>query len=422
MPPTGREDSDGRRVAGTTPAVEPAPFADSAVDRRTLLVGAAGALVAAGLSGPARAAGAADSTAARPGRRFDPDLARRLERILKDTVSGPGRHAPGAILHVESPALGAWTGVAGRGRLAPGAPMRAGDRFRAGSIVKPFVAVRVLQLAERGRLSLDARLPEVLPARVVDRFANAGDITVRMLLGHRSGIPEWDTALMDIVIAHHPAKVWTIDEKLDLAAAQPPVFAPGTSYKYSNTEYNLLGLVIERATGRSWRHELARRVIRPLRLTRTYLPAPGHRSIKGAHAHGYAALDGRRIDVTGVDPSMAGAAGGSALVTTVHDLTRFMSALLKHRLFRRPDTLRQMLAFAPAPDIGGQVGYGLGIEQRVFPGGVESIGHLGGTAGYYAWISRLRPQGVTFAALQNSDDDPTPLLVPAVEAIAAAHR
>jgi D-alanyl-D-alanine carboxypeptidase len=261
-----------------------------------------------------------------------------------------------------------------------------------------------------------------LPVRVVGRFANAADITVRMLLGHRSGIPEWDTALMDIVIAHHPAKVWTIDEKLDLAAAQPPVFAPGTSYKYSNTEYNLLGIVIEHVTGRSWRHELTRRVIRPLGLTRTYLPAPGHRSIMGAHAHGYGVLDGKRIDVTGVDPSMAGAAGGSALVTTVHDLTRFLDALLKRRLFRDADTLRQMLAFAPAPDIGGQVGYGLGIEQRVFPGGVESIGHLGGTAGYYAWISRLRPQGVTMAALLNSDDDPTSLLVPAVEAIAATHR
>jgi D-alanyl-D-alanine carboxypeptidase len=408
------------------PDVELAVAADRSasrsVDRRTLLVGAAGALVAAGLSGPARAAGHADSLAARSGPRFDPDLARRLTRVLNDAVRGPGRHAPGAILQVESPTLGAWTGVAGRGRVAPAVPMRAADRFRAGSIVKPFVAVRVLQLAERGRLSLDARLPDVLPARIVGRFANAADITVRMLLGHRSGIPEWDTALMDIVIAHHPAKVWTIDEKLDLAAAQPPVFAPGASYKYSNTEYNLLGLVIEHVTGRSWRHELTRRVIRPLGLTRTYLPAPGHRSIMGAHAHGYGALEGRRIDATGVDPSMAGAAGGSALVTTVHDLTRFLDALLERRLFRRPDTLRQMLAFAPAPDIGGQVGYGLGIEQRVFPGGVEAIGHLGGTAGYFAWIGRLRAQGVTIAALLNSDDDPTPLLVPAVEAVAATYR
>ena len=79
---------------------------------------------------------------------------------------------------------------------------------------------------------------------------------------------------------------------------------------------------------------------------------------------------------------MAGTAGGSALVTTVGDLARFLNALLKGQLFHHRETLRQMLTFAPAPDVGGQVGYGLGIERRVLPGGVEAIGHLGGTAGY----------------------------------------
>jgi D-alanyl-D-alanine carboxypeptidase len=404
------------------PVPELVPRADGAVsrsvDRRTLLVGAAGAVAAAGLSGPATA-GYARSMAAGPP--FDSDLARQLQRALRDALRDPSTHAPGAILHVPSAKVGAWTGVAGLGRVAPDVPMRRTDRFRAGSIVKPLVAVVVLQLAERGRLSLDARLPEVLPRRVVRRFANAADISVRMLLGHRSGIPEWDIGLMDIVIAHHPAKVWTIDEKLDLAAAQPPRFPPGTSYRYCNTEYNLLGLIVERATGRSWRHEVTRRVIRPLGLKRTYLPAPRHRSIKGAHAHGYGELDGSRVDQTGTDPSMAGAAGGGALVTTVQDLDRFLHALLKGRLFRHRDTLRQMLTFAPAPDTGGQVGYGLGIEQRVLPGGVELIGHLGGTAGYTAYIGRLRPQGVTMSFALNWSDDPTPLVIPAVQALAATH-
>jgi D-alanyl-D-alanine carboxypeptidase len=425
MPPAANHGSDGKDLTGREPAVESAARADVAaghsVDRRTLLAGAAGALAVAGLSGPARAAGHATSTAARPGRRFDPALGRRLQRVLHEALRVPDRHAPGAILHVESPELGSWTGVAGLGRRAPAVPMRAADRFRAGSIVKMFVAARVLQLAERGRLSLDARLPDVLPARVVGRFAHAPDISVRMLLAHRSGIADWDIDLMNIVIAHHPAKVWTISEKLDLAAAQPPLFAPGTSYAYSNTEYNLLGLLIEHITGRSWRHEVTRRVIRPLGLMRTSLPAPGNRSIRGAHAHGYSELDGRRIDVTGIDPSMAGAAGGHALVTTVGDLSRFLNALLKGRLFRHRETLGQMLALGPAQGPGGVVGYGLGIEQRVFPGGVESIGHLGGTAGYFAWISRLRPQGVTIAAVLNSGDDPTALLVPAAQAVAATH-
>ena len=163
-----------------------------AVDRRTLLVGAAGALAAAGLSGPARAAGHATSLAARAGPRFDPDLARQLRRALHDALRDPSTHAPGAILHVQSPKLGRWSGAAGLGRVTPAEPMRPGDRFRAGSIVKMFVSVTVLQLTERGRLSLDARLPEVLPASVTGRVANAADITVRMLLGHRAGIPDWD--------------------------------------------------------------------------------------------------------------------------------------------------------------------------------------------------------------------------------------
>src|SRR4051812_9724348 len=388
--------------------------------RRVLLAGAFAAPAVAGRNGPAHAAGATATAADRSHQHFDPGLARRLQQALRDALADPNTHAPGAILHVQGPRLGAWTGVTGLGRVTPDVPMHPHDRFRAGSIMKPFVSVVVLQLAERGRLSLDARLPEVLPANVVDRFPTAPDVTVRMLLGHRSGIPEWDLEAQDEYIAHHPEKVWTIDEILDLAAAHPPVFAPGTGYQYSNTDYNLLGLIIERVTGRSWRHEVARRVVSPLGLARTSLPSPGDRAIKGAHAHGYAEVDGRLTDLTGVDPSMAGAAGGGALVTTVHDLARFLDALLIGRLFRHQETLKQMLAFAPAPDQGGQIGYGLGIEQRAVPGGIELIGHLGGTAGYCSYVGRLYPRDVTMTFDLNWQTDPTPLFLPAVQALAAS--
>jgi D-alanyl-D-alanine carboxypeptidase len=375
-------------------------------DRRTLLLGATGALTAAALPWPA--------LAARP--RFDPRLAHELQRAMRDFLRDPSIHAPGAILHVHSSTLGSWTGVAGLGRVAPAEPMRRADRFRAGSIAKPFVAVAVLQLVEDGRLSLDAPLPQVLPASVVGRFPNAADITVRMLLGHRSGIPEWDPPGLDEQIARDPARVWNVSEFLDRAAAQPPVFAPGTGFFYSNTDYNLLGLIIERLSGRSWRHEVARRVIRPLGLPDTYLPSPGHRSIGGAHAHGYREVDGKRVDLTRVDPSVAGAAGGGALVTTVGDLARFLDVLLNGRLFRHRETLRQMLAFAPAQDTGGVVGYGLGVEQRALPGGVELIGHLGTAAGYRAYVGRLRPQNATISFALNWEDDPTALVIAAAKA------
>ena len=424
MHPAARDGSDEQRVTGTMPAVDLAPVGDGAVsrsvDRRTLLVGAAGALAAAGLSGPARAAGHATSVAARSGPRFDPHLARQLRQALHAALRDPSTHAPGAILHVQSPKLGRWSGAAGLGRVAPAEPMRPGDRFRAGSIVKMFVSVTVLQLTERGRLSLDARLPEVLPPSVTGRFANTPEITVRMLLGHRAGIPEWDSPAVDEQVARDPAKVWKVSELLDLAAAKPPVFAPGTSFSYSNTDYTLLGLIIERITGHSWRHEVTRRVIRPLRLTGTELPAPGHRSIKGPHAHGYREIDGRAVDVN-IDPSFAGAAGAAALVTTVQDLSRFLDTLLAGRLFRHRATLKQMLTIAPAQGEGGLVGYGLGIEQRALPGGAKLIGHLGGAV-YRSYVGRLHPTGATIALAMNAEDDPTPLLLPAIKALLATRR
>jgi D-alanyl-D-alanine carboxypeptidase len=298
--------------------------------------------------------------------------------------------------------------------------MRPRDAFRAGSIVKPFVAVVVLQLAERGRLSLDAGLPEVLPASITGRFANAADITVRMLLGHRAGIPDWDSPALDEQVARDQAKVWKAAELLDLAAAKPPLFAPGTSFSYSNTDYTLLSLIIERITGRSWRHEVTRRVISPLRLTHTQLPAPGHRSLKVPHAHGYVELDGQSVDVK-LDPSFAGAAGGYALVTTVQDLARFLDVLFAGRLFRHRATVKQMLTIAPAQGEGGLVGYGLGIERRALPGGAELIGHLGGAV-YRSYVGRLHPTNVTLSFAMNVEDDPTPLLLPTVKALAATRR
>ena len=142
----------------------------------------------------------------------------------------------------------------------------------------------------------------------------------------------------------------------------------------------------------------------------------------GPYAHGYMEAGGKVLDVSGVDPSMAGAAGGHALVTTGSDLVRFLDALLAGRFFRRPETLRQMLTFAPAPDVGGQVGYGLGIERRVAPGGIELIGHLGGAGGYYAYVGRLPRQQMTLAAAMNSSAvDPSPFLLPVFRTLGNAH-
>jgi D-alanyl-D-alanine carboxypeptidase len=251
-----------------------------------------------------------------------------------------------------------------------------------------------------------------------------------MLLGHRSGLADWSSPATDVAVARDPGRVWKVSEFLDLAAARKPLFAPGARYGYSNTNYNLLGLIIEHATDRSWRREVTDRIVRPLRLRTTVLPAPGNRSPMGPYAHGYVELNGKLLDISRTDSSMAGAAGGYAIVTTVRDLVRFLDALLAGRLFRRRETLRAMLAFkrAPDPESPGQVGYGLGLIRRVFPGGVETIDHYGGTVVYAAYVGRLPRQGATFAAAVNGKVragqvvDASPLLFPVLQALAKPHH
>jgi D-alanyl-D-alanine carboxypeptidase len=347
------------------------------------------------------------------GGRFDPVLAGQLQQVLDGAVAESKGTIPGAILYVQHPGRGSWAGTAGLGRLDPPVAIRSGDHFRAGSIAKPFVSATVLQLAERGRLPLDATLPEVLPAEVIGRFPTAGKITVRMLLGHRAGLPEWDSPAVEAAAARNPRKVWQPSELLDIAAAKKPRFAPGTQYAYSNTDYTLLGLAIEHATGRSWRQEVTDRVLRPAGLEATVLPAPGHISPMRPYAHGYIPLNGKMLDISKLDPSMAGPAGGHALVTATHDLVRFLDALLAGRLFRRRETLQEMLAFRPAsaPDQPGVIGYGLGLEHRVV-GGAHLIDHLGGAGGYFSYVGRLPAKKITFAAAINSSADPSPVFFP----------
>ena len=166
----------------------------------------------------------------------------------------------------------------------------------------------------------------MLPHSVVARVADADRITVRMLLNHTSGIPEYSDEKFYREVLVHPRRIWKVEELLDRAAAQPRAFAPGERYAYSNTDYNLLGLVIERATGKPWRMVVRERIIDRLGLKRTSLPEPGHVSIGSDASHGYELVNGKLRDASDVDPSMAGAAGGNALVTTTQDLSQFRAA------------------------------------------------------------------------------------------------
>jgi D-alanyl-D-alanine carboxypeptidase len=342
----------------------------------------------------------------------------RLKAALEQVVASDKTVFPGAILYVSRPDQGTYSVAAGVAEVKNGTPLTPNARFRAGSIMKPFIAVVILQLVEEGKLSLDDSMTALLPGEVTSRFSNSDLITLRMLLDHTGGIPDWLSQSVIERIAANPAKVWDVQEFLDIAAAQPPSFAPGKGWRYSNTDYNVLGLVIERATGQSWRKAVTERVIKPLGLASTSVPEPGDTDIDGALMHGYGQIGGSVLDLTFIDPSMAGAAGGGALVSTVGDLAVFLAGLRSGKLFKHPETFNKMAAFVEAPDVGGQVGYGLGLQKYVIAGGLEMIGHMGGTAGYRSGTFYFPTLNLSMSFAIDVQDNPMPVILAALKVMA----
>ena len=261
----------------------------------------------------------------------------------------------------------------GYGEVARRTPMRADDRFRIGSLTKTYGATIVLQLAGEGRLSLDDSLGTHLPGVV----PNADKITIRHLLNHTSGLFDYwrDQRFFDRLVAA-PMRSWTAHERIALATSHPPLFAPGAGFSYSNTGYILLGLIIEKVSGRSLAQEYHDRLFVPLHLLAT--SAPSTYRIEGRHAHGYYVFDKPPAqDVTAVSASVAW--GNGDIVSTADDVATFYRALLSGRLLK-PDLLQAMVTTVNATFEDG-TRYGLGIGTGRFPCGTY-WGHDGEFAGY----------------------------------------
>lgn len=291
--------------------------------------------------------------------------------------------APGAVLLVRD---GAKSTVfsAGVADLATSRPIRARDRYRIASLTKTFTATVVLQLVAEGRLRMSDSIERWLPGLV----PNGRNITIRHLLGHTSGLFDFeqDPRLVEPYLDGDLGHYWSAKERLALATSHEPLYPPGqtTTSTYSNTNYTVLGLIVEAATHRAIGSQLGRRIFEPLGLSATSYPVR-RTTIDGSHAHGYFLLGRPPLaDVTEFSPSIAGA--GGAIVSTVEDVAAFYRALLSGRLLE-PAQLKAMKTTLPVNgDLGQQ--YGLGIE-RVDTACGPAWGHSGGFPGYltYAWSS-----------------------------------
>lgn len=353
--------------------------------------------------------GGANEVAAAP--ELDRATAQAVQALLDQAA--PPAALPGALVAVRLPASGSSAEAAnpgtrfaaGLGRDQPATPLRPDDAFRAGSVLKLLVATVVLQLVEEGQLALDTPLSRLLPAERIAGFRYRNRITLEQLLNHGSGLGDTATGEEhDADVLAHPARQRSEQDYLDAAARQPQA-EPGT-HAYANTNYILAGLVIEQATGRSWRTELRERLFLRLGLARTSLPDPADLEMPAPFAHGYEEVEGLgRVDVSRISPSMAGAAGGHALVTTTADLARFASALFRGELYRSPATLARMLRFLPAEPIGDMAyAYGLGVMRHQLPDGTVFLGHGGSSAGYACAILHDPATGRTVVAARNGPD------------------
>ncbi|MFD9795585.1 serine hydrolase domain-containing protein [Streptomyces sp. NPDC059070] len=341
---------------------------------RTAVLGVA---VAAGITATALVAPAsADARGARAGGH------EVTQRALEAAVAAG---SPGVVAVAQDGGR-VWSGNAGVADLRTGRQRQAEDRFRIGSITKSFVATVLLQLEAEGRLSLDDTVEHWLPGVVSGNGNDGSGITLRQLLNHTSGLYDYteDAALQRKIFTTefltHRYDTYSADQLAAIAMAHRPDFAPGTSWKYSNTNFVLAGMVIEKATGHSYAAEIDRRVLRPLNLRSTSLPGTDSRMPRPS-GRAYSKLSeqttGRTYDVTALNPSMAGSAG--EMVSDSGDLNRFYRALLTGRLLPQRQ-LKEMMTTVAVPG-HPEGGYGLGLMARTLPCGVEVWGHDGGIHG-----------------------------------------
>ena len=259
--------------------------------------------------------------------------------------------------------------TAGVSDLEAQTPMSPDATFRVASLTKPYTASIVMQLVAEGTLQLDDNVEQWLPGIVKD----ADRITIRDLLGHTSGVADYfdDPAVLQPYYEGDYEHVWTPQQLVEIADHLGASFKPGADWKYSNTNYAIVGLIIEQATGHTLGEEMQTRIFDELGLVNTTFATDTR--LDPQIAHGYLMGDGDPIDTTGIFPVPYGAGN---IVSDAADTATFYGALFGGEVVE-PALLDEMKQINPKADIP----YGLGVMTEELSCG-DAYGHDGGYAGY----------------------------------------
>jgi D-alanyl-D-alanine carboxypeptidase len=274
-------------------------------------------------------------------------------------------------------------------------PLTEANRFRIGSITKMFTAALVFQLVEKGKLKLSTTLDKFFP-----QIPNAGKITIAQILGHRSGIHD---SILDRNLRPSPGtNAITKDEMLALLAKGTPDFEPDAKHSYSNSGYLLLGLIIEKLTGKTYGEALRTGITSKIGLKDTYL-ATGNIDVNKNEALTYMNLGGEWKQMPETHPSLLFSAG--AIVSTPNDLVKFIQALFDAKIVSK----ESLAAMKTIRD-----GDAFGMMEPFTFAGKTFYGHTGGADNYGAWLAFLPEENLALAYTTNAKVYPVKNIVSGV--------
>lgn len=304
----------------------------------------------------------------------------RRDRVIEVMKHHIGQGIPGLALTVYTPDSGYWSHAEGVSNLETGTPLTPDHLFYLQSISKTYMAVAVLRLFEEGRLGLDDPLTRYLDYPWLHRLRGIERVTVRMLLNHTSGLPEYSTEprLVSRII-QNPLTVLSPEEMLAFLDGHPMDSEPGSLYAYRNTNYALLSLIADQITGNHQAY-IQKEILEPLGLVHTFILNPeNYLDIAGiAEAYWDVLMEGRPVNISGLQKAnVASMKGDDGLVASPRDAVGFMVGLAEGKLLR-PETLELMQQWVA--DTEGKPRYGLGLAYFDL-GATYGIGHSGGGIG-----------------------------------------
>lgn len=334
-------------------------------------------------------------------------LADKVEHLLSENA------IPGAVVLMRQGDQ-QWLQAFGTADLKTKQPMQSDMVFRVGSNTKTMTATVILQLVQEGKLKLDDKVSQFF-----DDVPQGDQVTIADLLDMRSGIATYsELKSFNRILDQQPDKSFTPEQLIQMGIEQPAMFKPGSEYFYSNTNYIMLGVLIERLTNMKLEDAFHERIFCPLKMPWTSLPAKDDDKLPPPFAHGYLfgtnenpelskedqqqALAGKLLptDVTQANPSWAWAAGGA--ISTASDLAVYVEVLVRGGMLSDAMQAKRLKSIRlNDPDDPQSAGYGLGIAKLG-----PMLGHDGSLPGYQSFMGHDPKTGLTLIVLANLQETP----------------